>query len=164
LAPRKPEKRRSINLQECVPQPGESSRDRAIRRVTRRGRLVAAQVESAGSSLSSHPKAVMCTGRGWLRIRHPADRSGLSDQGRGAYRSLLEAHKPQLFLEFLPRPSAVWEYRGRVGGLDRIEAWHCGAGVGYTSVSLPLPSCRSNGSSPTAFIPVFAAGVHPVHS
>jgi hypothetical protein len=35
-----------------------------------------------------------------------------------------ERHRGKLFLEFFPLPTDLWHNRGRVGGMDRIEAWH----------------------------------------
>lgn len=38
--------------------------------------------------------------------------------------AFLERHRGKLFLEFFPLPTDIWHNRGRVGGMDRIEAWH----------------------------------------
>jgi Core-2/I-Branching enzyme len=35
-----------------------------------------------------------------------------------------ERHRGSLFLEFFPLPTDIWHNRGRIGGMDRIEAWH----------------------------------------
>jgi hypothetical protein len=38
--------------------------------------------------------------------------------------AFFEEHKGKLFLEFFPLPTNIWQNRGIVGGMDRIEAWH----------------------------------------
>src|SRR5215467_5924806 len=38
--------------------------------------------------------------------------------------AFFEEHKGKPFLEFSPLPNDIWQNRGIVGGMERIEAWH----------------------------------------
>jgi Core-2/I-Branching enzyme len=76
---------------------------------------VAATLEGIGAIFRTNTRfeyAILLTGQDYpIKSTHDID-------------AFFEAHKGKLFLEFFHLPTDVWQNRGLVGGMERIEAWH----------------------------------------